>query len=217
MKLYIGNTQTMEYDRLYALAIPERRQKAARLHRQEDRRLCIAAGALAQLALADAGCAPTMARDANGRPYFPQMPALHISFSHSGERALCALGEAPVGCDVERVRPVPQTMLQHCLTPEERSALLALPEQARAARFIRLWVLKESFMKATGMGLRLSPEKISLEVGASAVLRAPGTPCVFYEPEVEAPYRYALCSLNPLTPPPEVTFVGFSGAAPWLW
>ena len=215
MKLYIGNTQTMDYDRLYASASPERRQKAERLRREEDRRLCIAAGALMQRALAEAGYSQKLAQDENGAPYFPGNPALHISFSHSGERALCAFGEDPVGCDVERVRPVIPAMLRRCLTSDERTALFALPSEAQAERFIRLWVLKESYMKAIGLGLRLDPAKISLELTSHAVLRAPDTPCVFYEPEAEAEYRYALCSLNPLLPEPAMIYVGFSGADPW--
>lgn len=215
MKLYIGNTQTMDYDRLFASASPERKRRAAQLLRPEDRRLCIAAGALAQRALEEAGCAPEMARDANGKPYFPGNPALHISFSHSGERALCALGENPVGCDVERMRPVAQSMYRRCLTADEYAALSALPSSEQAGRFIRLWVLKESYMKAVGLGLRIDPADISLELQGGAALRAPDTPCVFYEPEVEAEYRYALCSLNPLMPPPALYYVGFSGADPW--
>lgn len=213
MKLYIGNAQTMDYDRFYASASPERKEKADRLRREEDRRLCIAAGALAQRAMA--GCSFEMARDANGKPYFPGDPALHISFSHSGERVLCALGEDPVGCDVERVRPVMQSMYRRCLTADEYAALSALPLSAWADHFIRLWVLKESYMKATGLGLRLDPAEISLELGGGVVLRAPDVPCVFYEPEAEAEYRYALCSLNPLAPPPVISYVGFSGADPW--
>ncbi len=215
MKLYIGNTQTMDYNRLYASASPERKEKADRLRREKDRRLCIAAGALAQRALAEAGCTLELAQDANGKPYFPGNPALHISFSHSGERALCALGKNPVGCDVEQVRPVMRSMYRRCLTDDEYAALSALPLSAWADRFIRLWVLKESLMKATGRGLRLDPADISLDLTDGVHLCTPDVACVFHEPEPELEYRYALCSLNPLMPPPMISYVGFSGADPW--
>ena len=51
------------------------------------------------------GVLPAMARGADGKPYFPGEPELHFNVSHSGGLALCGAGEAPLGVDVEVLRP----------------------------------------------------------------------------------------------------------------
>ena len=53
------------------------------------------------------GVLPAMARGADGKPYFPGEPELHFNVSHSGGLALCGAGEAPLGVDVEVLRPRP--------------------------------------------------------------------------------------------------------------
>lgn len=64
------------------------------------------AWALLERALTDRGLEqmPAVERAPGGKPYFPDRPGLCFSLSHSGPWALCALGDGPVGADVETVR-----------------------------------------------------------------------------------------------------------------
>ena len=41
-----------------------------------------------------------------GKPYFPACPQVHFSVSHTRTAALVAVSAAPVGADVEQVRPL---------------------------------------------------------------------------------------------------------------
>ena len=49
---------------------------------------------------------PPLALTEKGKPYFPDIPAVHFSISHTDGAVLAALSAAPVGVDVERLRPV---------------------------------------------------------------------------------------------------------------
>ena len=59
-------------------------------------------------------------RNSCGRkPWFPDYPHLHFSVSHSGSLSLCALGETPVGADVELVRPRSGRLPRYALSDGE--------------------------------------------------------------------------------------------------
>lgn len=103
------------------------------------------------LAFHGIGKLPEIARTAQGKPYFPALPWLHFNLSHTAGWSLCALSDAPVGVDVEALRPRREGLWRHCLTDGEYAAFLAAgggwPE------FYRIWTLKEAWCKYTGQGL----------------------------------------------------------------
>lgn len=96
----------------------------------------------------------------------PGTPSLHFNLSHSGNRALLAVGGSqPLGVDLEAVRPgVPDPALTALvLTQDERRQYDELPPAQRTPAFFSLWARKEACMKAVGLGLALEPG--SLHVG----------------------------------------------------
>jgi 4'-phosphopantetheinyl transferase len=66
-------------------------------------------------------------------------------------------GDVEVGVDVERVRNIddPVALAQHYFAPREIDDLRATPGEAQLDRFFRYWTLKESYIKARGLGLSL--------------------------------------------------------------
>lgn len=89
----------------------------------------------------------------NGKPAFPEGGNLHFNISHSGEWAVCAIANVPVGVDVERLRKVNSGLAERFFSPDEVATLKALPPEMQTEKFIQLWTLKESFLKAIGRGL----------------------------------------------------------------
>jgi phosphopantetheinyl transferase len=83
-----------------------------------------------------------------GKPYFPDFPAYHFNLSHTQGLCLCALSGAPVGVDVERVRPRRALLPQYVMTPEELSGFDGTWED-----FYRIWTLKEAWCKYQGISL----------------------------------------------------------------
>lgn len=109
------------------------------------------AESLARSMLAQAATVPpgdiVFSRNENGKP-LPNLP-LHFNCSHSGDYVACAVSEREIGLDMERIRPVHQRM-ERTLTEAERQWLARLPVQARDEGFLRLWTLKESWIKCRG-------------------------------------------------------------------
>lgn len=105
-------------------------------------------------------------RDARGRPQLHgEFARFDVNWSHSGELLLLALGESvEVGVDVEFLRPRPRAMelAQRFFHPDETARLLALPEEAQAPAFVRLWCAKEAILKAHGHGISFGLERLVL-------------------------------------------------------
>lgn len=97
-----------------------------------------------------------IARKEGGKPYFPDFPQVHFNISHSQDVAVCAVGSAPLGVDVEKIRPVSQNLARHMLTEGERRLMEAFHEDERNREMLCLWTLKESLGKALGIGLGLN-------------------------------------------------------------
>ena len=83
---------------------------------------------------------PETKKSYHGKPYFPYLPDIHFSLSHSVTHVLCALSDNPVGCDVESPRIISSKVLSYFGTPTELELFGPL----------ELWVLKESYVKLYG-------------------------------------------------------------------
>lgn len=83
--------------------------------------------------------------------------SLRFNLSHTPGLMVCAIAEGrEVGVDVERVRSRPfSEIAEDFFAPAEVRALRELPESEREARFFQIWTLKESYIKARGMGLAI--------------------------------------------------------------
>ena len=83
-------------------------------------------------------------------------------FNATDSGALWALaigGDAPLGLDVEEARDEVDIdgVGERVFVARERAAIATLAPDARRGAFFRLWTLKESYMKAVGLGFRMEP------------------------------------------------------------
>ena len=117
------------------------------------------------------------ARNPHGKPFCPLTTA-EFSISHSGDMVWVAVCRStPVGIDVEKMHPLPDAAeLTGQLHPQERQALLALPETELETAFYRCWTRKEALLKAVGTGLSTPLQDFCVRIDQqndSWVLRAP--------------------------------------------
>lgn len=146
------------------------RAHVARLRFERDRDVAFASRVLQRRALS--ACAAGVAHaswsflpGAHGKPAVaaPEVsPRLAFNVANTHGLVGCAVTVArDVGLDLEPWRDdAPPELVQSCFGPEERAALVVLPEAARARRFVELWTLKEAYLKARGVGLALPLEQI---------------------------------------------------------
>ncbi|WP_297797575.1 4'-phosphopantetheinyl transferase superfamily protein [uncultured Marinobacter sp.] len=99
-------------------------------------------------------CPPRECEPVSGRPVASARPdGWHLSLSHSGGLSGCAVSDQPgIGLDLEPLHRHPhwQKIVQRWFTPTEQNWLLANDSQED---FLRVWTLKEAWLKATGRGI----------------------------------------------------------------
>lgn len=150
------------------------------------------------------GVAPAaiaLRRDAHGRPRLDgALRAFDVSWSHSGEGLLIALGEGvDVGADLERARLRPRALelAERFFHADEYAWLRDLPEPDRNEAFLRLWCAKEAVVKAHGRGIAFGLDKFGLaESGGLLGMAEPhaelGGPWSLHEWAPRPGYRAAL-------------------------
>jgi 4'-phosphopantetheinyl transferase len=98
----------------------------------------------------------TFVYNAYGKPSLADAPTVAFSLAHSGDWLALAVSDAgPVGLDLEQKRPLALTSLSSYLAPPESAHIMGAPAGAKQDLFFRYWVLKESYLKATGRGFSL--------------------------------------------------------------
>lgn len=123
--------------------------------------------------------ASTLVRDVHGRPRFVPPCAYDVSWSHSGEGLLVALGEGvEVGADLERLRPRPRALelARRFFDPRETAWLAALPDTEREDTFVRIWCAKEAILKAHGRGIAFGLHRLRIAEHGNALHLASADP-----------------------------------------
>ena len=99
----------------------------------------------------------TFRDNAWGRPEISTPSPLRFNVSHADGIVVCAVThDRELGVDVESLDRVTTNVAEDFFAPCEVAALRALPEPAQRERFLEYWTLKESYIKARGMGLALA-------------------------------------------------------------
>lgn len=170
--VYLAEIPALSNPALFAAAmewVPESRKEKVRALRHEDIRWqSLGAGLLLTLALRERGLEGRAARILEsplGKPYLPDIPGIHFSLSHAGIWALCAVGNAPLGCDVERIGRGRERLAARFFHPEEQAYLASFGserEEDWQRAFTRIWTRKESLLKASGTGLSVSMNGFSV-------------------------------------------------------
>jgi 4'-phosphopantetheinyl transferase len=153
----------------------------ARFVHLEDRISYLAAHAGARLLLG--GIAGRKAdrlrfeRSSLGKPALVDAPAgLDFSISHTRGAVAVAASYMPTGVDIEPLREIPDLneTSETVLASEERRVLARAPAALRSRLFLRYWTIKESILKAAGVGFTVSPNTLIVDAGPSpAVLSMP--------------------------------------------
>lgn len=157
------------------------RERGRRFVFVADRRDYAAAHALVRRMLSSGEDVPpaawTFGETPRGKPFLKaglSDTRLEFNLSHTRGLVACAMARgADVGIDVEsvdRASAAREISLRY-FTPSEIGWLDAAPDDEHRARFIELWALKESYLKATGAGLTDALDSFSFSLDAPGVIR----------------------------------------------
>lgn len=202
-RVYLADASSLQDDSLfeavYLSVSEERRKKTDRIRFRKDKCLSLGAEYLLMCACREFGIDyknESIIKTGFSKPVFSDS-RVHFNLSHSGERVMCIMSEFPVGCDVEKKHPVNLRIAKRFFAEDEYRAIESCETQeAREDMFFRLWTLKESFMKCTGLGLSLPLNGFSISVngGEACVKQSVDQACyTLFERNYDDGYRYAWC------------------------
>ncbi|GAB4084599.1 hypothetical protein GCM10028784_12290 [Myceligenerans cantabricum] len=141
-----------EFRRLRASVPAERRERADRYHRKQDRYASVVAFSLLQYLWREraGGPLPEVVRGEHGKPRFAGVVGWHFNWSHDASVCACVLGPTPVGVDVQSRVRYDDGLFARIAAPGE----LFLADRLRDADDLApLWTRKEAVAKRTGLGL----------------------------------------------------------------
>ncbi len=120
-------------------------------------------------------------------------PPLRFNLSHTDGLIACVVADRDAGVDVERLDRARDliAIADRFFSPLETAALHALPAPSQHHRFFEYWTLKESYIKARGMGLALPLD------GFSFLLAPPAAPRIeFADGFDDQPARWRFTQLR---------------------
>ena len=173
----------------------EERDKINRLRKEMDQLSAAAAHRLLQYGLrAVFGIVPAgnaWRTGDYGKPYLENLEGVHFNISHSGQMAMCAVGNAPVGADIERIGIVTEILARRILSEEEWDRYAASWDKVRF--FYQVWTLKEAYFKYCGTGLTDDIKSITVCPDGSGI-RSSVDGCQFVMINGIRGYQAAVCT-----------------------
>ncbi|PYN81445.1 MAG: 4-phosphopantetheinyl transferase [Candidatus Rokuibacteriota bacterium] len=187
-----------------ALMTAEERDRYERFRFERDRRLFLATRVLVRTVLGRyvsvASADWRFAAGVHGKPYVahPRLtPPIHFNLANTTGLIACVVSVAheAVGVDVERTQELTEAMplAERYFAASEVQALRALPAAEQPRRFVAYWTLKESYIKARGLGLALPLDQFSFRVDDGRI-RVDFDPRLADDP---TRWRFSLLDMSP--------------------
>lgn len=203
-KLYIANVSSLYddtiYNQLYCNLSSDRRDKTDLLKLKKDKILSIASETLLRYAIKD-----YLGKDIelnyiylkNNKPYLKD-EKLYFNISHSKEYCIVALSDSEIGCDIEYIDDIDLNIAKRFFTKNEYNNIVNNIDSKNM--FYRYWTLKESFVKVTGMGLKLPLDSFEVQINSNIDLiqNFDNNEYYFKEIDVLKDYRISICNMSKL-------------------
>jgi 4'-phosphopantetheinyl transferase len=89
----------------------------------------------------------------NGKPFLPDFPNLHFNITHTDHLAVLAIDTHLVGVDIEKVASARMAVANRFFSESEKQILKKCSPKKRDRLFFELWTIRESYVKAIGIGI----------------------------------------------------------------
>lgn len=126
-------------------------------------------------------------------PIGKECQGLDFNLSHTGGLIVLAIARnIDIGVDVEQIGCTEVLDVDLFLSPVEATAWNALPPNQRTERFFELWTLKESYIKARGVGLQIPLDSFSFTLDDSSSIEFS-----LMQPSADLAQRWRFWQLRP--------------------
>ena len=162
IKLAYCDVENLDLKKAYLLVPKERREKIDFYRFNKDKKLSAGAFLLLKKLLSDENIPNFKIKTGKyEKPYISDNKNIYFNLSHSGKMVLCAISDRELGVDIEINDPtIDLNIAKHYFYNSEYENIMN--SKNSPDEFFRYWVLKESYMKYTGLGMNLKMDSFEI-------------------------------------------------------
>ena len=162
IRLAYCNVENLDLAKAYGLVSQDRQKKIDFYRFDKDKKLSAGAYLLLKKLLSHENITDASFKvEKYGKAYISNHENIHFNLSHSGKMVLCAISDMEVGIDIEYNDPaIDLNIAKNYFYNSEY--LNIMNAENPSEEFFRYWVLKESYMKYTGLGMNLKLDSFEI-------------------------------------------------------
>lgn len=193
IKLAYCNVENLDLGKAYRLLPQFRKDKIDRFRFMKDKKLSCGVYLLLEKLLSEAGITePVFKLSKYEKAYISNYDDIYFNMSHSGKLVACAISDREVGVDVElNDHAIDLDIAKNYFFNEEYDCIMNSSNSSD--EFFSYWVLKESYMKYTGLGFNLSLDSFQIFIDDEISLKNDKDNLKFNLFDVEE-YKLGICS-----------------------
>lgn len=197
IKLACCNVKNLDLTKTYNLLSKTRKEKVDNFRFMKDKRLSCGAYLLLKKLLNEKNIInPVFKTEKYGKAYISNYENMHFNLSHSGNIVACAISDEAVGVDVEYNDPeIDLDIAKNYFYNREYESIQKSDNPSN--EFFNYWVLKESYMKYTGLGFNLKLDSFEIVIKDEITLKDDTDHLKFNLFDIDD-YKLAICSRYPV-------------------
>lgn len=162
IKLAYCNIENLDLKKAYSLVSKNRQEKIDFYRFEKDKKLSCGAYLLLKKLLSEKNITKAAFKTGKyGKAYISDHENIYFNLSHSGKMVLCAISDREVGVDVEYIdREIDLNIAKNYFYNSEYESIINA--ENKSEEFFKYWVLKESYMKYTGLGMNLKLDSFEI-------------------------------------------------------
>jgi len=171
IKVAYSDIEELNLKRAYPLLSDERKYKVSQFRFDKDKKLSCGAYLLLMKLLEENNIInPLFEKEKYDKPYISNYPNIHFNMSHSGEYVACVISDGNVGIDIEyNDDEIDLNIAKNYFFNNEYKNIMKSENPSN--EFFKYWVLKESYMKYTGLGFNLNLDSFEIIINDKITLR----------------------------------------------
>ena len=171
IKLAYCDVSNLNLSKAYDLLPESRKTKFDKFRFDKDKKLSAGAYLLLNKLLTEENITkPTFKIGKYGKAYISNYENIYFNLSHSNKLVACSISDNEVGVDVEILdHTIDLNIAKHYFYNTEYENIMNSDNPSE--EFFNYWVLKESYMKYTGLGFHLSLDSFEIVIDGKIKLK----------------------------------------------